>query len=795
MATVLTYGQNEGGQRWCMVSRVGSSSGLTVANVNLKNWQPILAADMTTIKPPRQVNGTSEDDAKTTQKQEKEITAAIPSLPEPKVSVKYPEFIHFRTRGIIDGTDKGSWDDFWYISNTSNKHMTANLKFFLNLKEEFIVEKLEKQGKFLFTYGIGEVLIENGEGTYMIPGVHYAPEVTLNILSIGLLRQQGFEISSNEDRCTLAYMFKDKRGKDINLDRMREQHNNYLEDYFDALDRSANIKREIEQPRKKENDDEEIGNFHRCVAFLDLIRKRGALNNEWEIHRDKFNRVLTCDFEVTSDDRRIERSDGMNIRRCYLDYLEPLVSNYKAARSSNPTGGYGDEGIRRFDGYHGDGNKDGSMAAKEKGIVKHFGITLEEEEGKYDATAQQDEEDMARIKCYICQRMGHFDSECPSKDQRPTDGASTSRQQVRMDTKLPNLEFLQLRDNKLTGVLPPSISNCSKLGHLEMSSLVGLTTLVLGSNRFRGKVPTTIGKLQKLQSLGLYRNQFLGPIPDAIGNLSFLSELYSDYNKLEGNIPPSLGNCTELNYLYLSYNRLGGKIPKQLLQIPALTILFDLSHNNLYGSVPSEVKDLKMLNILDLSYNNLSGNISIFGECIGVSTLNLRGNISQGIIPLSFSSLRGLEFEGDFEGLAEILGLERSDGMNIRRCYLDYLEPLVSNYKAARSSNPTGGYGDEGIRRFEDYHGEGSRMESMAAKEKGNSHAFRINPPGRGRKILNNLGNNTTMEVFRCADNPFGGEGISRYLGLGKSLTDFILNSGAATYMEASLIPFSTSHS
>ncbi|GJV16232.1 hypothetical protein Tco_1361555 [Tanacetum coccineum] len=81
----------------------------------------------------------------------------------------------------------------------------------------------------------------------------------------------------------------------------------------------------------------------------------------------------------------------MNIRRCYFGYLEPLVSNYKAARSSNPTGGYGDEGIRRFDGYHEDGNKDGSMAAKEKGIVKHFGILpSREEEGqiKYDATAQ-----------------------------------------------------------------------------------------------------------------------------------------------------------------------------------------------------------------------------------------------------------------------------------------------------------------------------------------------------------------------------------------------------------------------
>nr|GEV07235.1 ARID DNA-binding domain-containing protein [Tanacetum cinerariifolium] len=182
-----------------------------------------------------QRTGHFDDDTKTTQKQEKETAAAILSLPEPKVSIKYPEFIHFRTRGIIDRTDKGLWDDFWYISNTSNKHMTVDLKFFLNLKEEFAVEPLEEQGKFLFTYGIGEVLIENGDRTYTIPGVHYAPEVTLNILSLGLLRQQGFEISSNGDRCTLAYMFKDRRGKNINLDRMREQHNNYLEDYSKSL--------------------------------------------------------------------------------------------------------------------------------------------------------------------------------------------------------------------------------------------------------------------------------------------------------------------------------------------------------------------------------------------------------------------------------------------------------------------------------------------------------------------------------------------------------------------------------
>ncbi|GJU90960.1 leucine-rich repeat protein [Tanacetum coccineum] len=194
------------------------------------------------------------------------------------------------------------------------------------------------------------------------------------------------------------------------------------------------------------------------------------------------------------------------------------------------------------------------------------------------------------------------------------------------------LSSLYLRDNQFFGSLPSSIGN-----------LVGLTWLDLQSNRLKGKIPSTIGKLQKLQRLSLSRNQFSGPIPDAIGNLSILTELYLHSNKLEGHIPPRLGNCKELNSLDLSDNRLGGKIPKQLFQIPALTILLNLSHNNLSGSVPSEVRDLNMLNILDLSYNKLSGNISILGECVGLSTLNLRGNIFLGIIPSSLSSLRGLE--------------------------------------------------------------------------------------------------------------------------------------------------------
>ncbi|GJQ96315.1 kinase-like domain-containing protein [Tanacetum coccineum] len=301
--------------------------------------------------------------------------------------------------------------------------------------------------------------------------------------------------------------------------------------------------------------------------------------------------------------------------------------------------------------------------------------------------------------------------------------------------QLPNLEWLQLRDNELTGILPPSISNCSKLGLLEMSfnnfsgtltidfskfrdidtiflgynnfhgrgkaddmkfidslrnctklvnlqvsgcnligvlptsignlsdqlsylnlgenqlfgslpssigSLVGLTTLGLYSNRFKGKIPTTIGKLQKLQYLGLFNNQFSGPIPDVIGNLSLLTKLYLYSNKLEGHIPSSLGKCKELNGLTLGYNRLTGKIPKQILQLPSLTIGLDLSQNNLSGSIPSEIKELKKLSYLDLSYNHLSGTItSSLGKIpqflykwVSLELLNLTFNDFEGEVPV-----------------------------------------------------------------------------------------------------------------------------------------------------------------
>ncbi|GJR12584.1 peroxidase 60 [Tanacetum coccineum] len=121
--------------------------------------------------------------------------------------------------------------------------------------------------------------------------------------------------------------------------------------------------------------------------YSQIIKRRGVLKFDQDVASDRLSKSTVAriarKFRALAEILGLMRSDGIEIQRCYLDYLEALVSHYKAARSSrNPTGGY--EGIRRFEDYHGDGNMDGSLAAKEKGRVEHFGITLkEEEEGKH----------------------------------------------------------------------------------------------------------------------------------------------------------------------------------------------------------------------------------------------------------------------------------------------------------------------------------------------------------------------------------------------------------------------------
>ena len=98
------------------------------------------------------------------------------------------------------------------------------------------------------------------------------------------------------------------------------------------------------------------------------------------------------------------------------------------------------------------------------------------------------------------------------------------------DTLGRNVTRLSLRENGLTGPIPP------ELGHLR-----SLTWLDLIGNRLTGSIPPELGSLRSLRFLLLSRNRLTGSIPPELGGLDSLGLLFLSSNDLTGSIPPELG--------------------------------------------------------------------------------------------------------------------------------------------------------------------------------------------------------------------------------------------------------------
>ncbi|GJY29546.1 hypothetical protein Tco_0405313 [Tanacetum coccineum] len=220
----------------------------------------------------------NKDSSENTKESEEDVKPANPT-----VVLRYPERIHFSTTYMIKGTDHGTWDDIWYISNHTDKHLCYTHDFFCNIKEAFIVNKLENQKKFIFTYGIGEVIIEDGGQGCLVPRVYYAPEVTLNILSMDLLKKQGFEIIYEHNRCSLVYMFNNSKKERLDEDILRTRQNQYLEEYFESL-ANKDVSMEEDLIRIKGNlYSTKVQTFNEYVAFLNLIKQDDIVNQEWDM--------------------------------------------------------------------------------------------------------------------------------------------------------------------------------------------------------------------------------------------------------------------------------------------------------------------------------------------------------------------------------------------------------------------------------------------------------------------------------------------------------------------------------
>ncbi|KAI8001773.1 putative LRR receptor-like serine/threonine-protein kinase [Camellia lanceoleosa] len=121
---------------------------------------------------------------------------------------------------------------------------------------------------------------------------------------------------------------------------------------------------------------------------------------------------------------------------------------------------------------------------------------------------------------------------------------------------LPNLEGLYLGENDLSGIVPDSISNASKL-----------VILVLSSNRFNGSTPSSLGNLRLLDYLYLLGNKFTCEY-SSFSELNFLASLSScrQLRKL-GPIPQSICSLVDLEFCDLSHNNLSAVTPKLLEEL------------------------------------------------------------------------------------------------------------------------------------------------------------------------------------------------------------------------------------
>ena len=181
---------------------------------------------------------------------------------------------------------------------------------------------------------------------------------------------------------------------------------------------------------------------------------------------------------------------------------------------------------------------------------------------------------------------------------------------------------LNVRENGLTGTVPPALGNLAELDWLD-----------LGGNALTGAIPATLGRLARLQGLILWRNELTGPVPAELGSLVELRLLHLGENGLTGAIPRTLGSLANLEELYLDGNELTGPIPAALGNPVSLRLLH-LGRNGLAGTIPGTLGRLANLEELGLAGNELTGRIpAALGYLTELEWLDLGGNALTGAIP------------------------------------------------------------------------------------------------------------------------------------------------------------------
>ncbi|XP_057831357.1 probable LRR receptor-like serine/threonine-protein kinase At3g47570 [Cryptomeria japonica] len=115
------------------------------------------------------------------------------------------------------------------------------------------------------------------------------------------------------------------------------------------------------------------------------------------------------------------------------------------------------------------------------------------------------------------------------------------------------LELLDVSYNKLGGRIPGEV--IASLKNLQFY-------LNLSWNSLEGSLPQEMSKIAMAQAIDISGNKLNGVIPISLGDCTALEHLNLSHNAFEGPIPQSLSKLKNLQEMDLSFNNLSGQIPE-----------------------------------------------------------------------------------------------------------------------------------------------------------------------------------------------------------------------------------------
>lgn len=205
--------------------------------------------------------------------------------------------------------------------------------------------------------------------------------------------------------------------------------------------------------------------------------------------------------------------------------------------------------------------------------------------------------------------------------------------------KLPNVQYIHLEKNSLTGILPDSISNATQLLILD-----------LNHNRFAGTFPKSLGNLKHLELLSMHENNFTSTDNElsfltSLTNCRNLSSISLDGNSLNGYLPASIGNFSDsLTQFYANYCGIKGSIPNEIGNVSSLIILA-LEGNELTDRSLVSIKGLSKLQQLALGDNRIGGSmLSYLCQLHNLGGLGIETNYLSGPLPACLGNITSLRY-------------------------------------------------------------------------------------------------------------------------------------------------------